>query len=87
MIVEWAAEVRRAADWGPADVSLLLVAHGPGDPATRDCIAVGLFAEYGCHGEEDLPRLLSGAGATRSMLGPSAPTRALYQRRGFLTRR
>ncbi len=111
MIAERAAEVRRAAGWAPADVSLLLVAHGaarargsrraaeahaesirkmggfaavatafleedPTVPAalaalpTRDCIAVGLFAEHGCHGEEDLPRLLAGGGRNAIYAGP-----------------
>lgn len=111
MIAERAAEVRRAADWAPADVSLLLVAHGtardPGsrraaeahadrirkmgkfaavatafleeDPTvpvalaalpTRDCVAVGLFTEHGCHGEEDLPRLLARGGRNTIYTGP-----------------
>ncbi len=29
---------------------------------TRNCVAVGLFSEHGCHGAEDLPRLLARGG-------------------------
>jgi len=37
---------------------------------TRDRVAVGLFAEHGCHGEKDLPRLLARGGGNTIYTGP-----------------